>query len=277
MVDQHVEGRWLAVGEKERRGADTDDAARGSDGADHLVGGVARRVEQPARVGMGDDERPGRRRGGLERGPDAGMGEIDDDAELLHAADHLLAEAAQADVARLETTIANPIARIVGQLHDAQAGRMEDIEKIDLVLDRVGALEMKDDRGIARHFRGADLGDCARDADALQPRAVDLEPARHNLHGRAEILERAGGGEHGIDPALDDIGQALPQPPRLDQRRGGIEHDGRLIIRGHCASLPCHPWPGSAAQQRAVRPAATSNAGGASLTQMSCLRAQRGW
>ena len=39
----------------------------------------------------------------------------------------------------------SPVARIVGQLHDAQPARVEDIDEIELVLDRIGALEMDDD------------------------------------------------------------------------------------------------------------------------------------
>ena len=40
------------------------------------------------------------------------------------------ADTAQRDIAALETTVPDPVARIVGELHDAQATGLEDIEEI---------------------------------------------------------------------------------------------------------------------------------------------------
>ena len=64
-----------------------------------------------------------------------------------YAADHGAAELAQSGVGGLETAVAETAARIVGELHDAQAAGLEDVEKIELILDRIGTLEMEDDSG----------------------------------------------------------------------------------------------------------------------------------
>ena len=106
---------------------------------------------------------------------------------------------------------------------------MENIEEAYLVLDWLGALKMQHDCGVARRLGGADLGDGADDADPLLARAVNLEPFRHDLHGRAEILKRTRGGKHRSDPSLDNVGQPLVEPARLDERCRCVEQDGRRI------------------------------------------------
>ena len=280
MVDHHVEGGGPVPRQEEGHGADADDAARCRDGADQLVGQIARRIHQGADIRMGDDHRPARRFRGFQRGAGAGMGEVDGQGEILHAPDDLPAEFAEPGIARLEAAIAHAVARIVGELHHAQAARLEQVEEIELVLDGVGALEMQHDGGLAGRLGGSDLGDRAGDPDLLLARSLDLEPFADDLHGRAEILDGARRRQHGVDPAGDDIRQTLAQVARLQHRCGGVEKD--RIGRYHASPLSLAMEFISAPRHRQAASSGRCDPGrrrwptGCSVAQISCRTEQRG-
>ena len=138
--------------------ADADHAAALGDGADHRVGLVARYINERAWVGVRDGDRA--RRGGdrLEAGTVADVGEVDEHADPVHLGDHVASERRETLVDRVVAGAADQVTRVVGELRDADAARVEVRHELDPVFERRGVLKAGQDADPAGRLCRFDTG-----------------------------------------------------------------------------------------------------------------------
>src|ERR1700722_2127891 len=94
-------------------------------------------------IGMGQYDGGGRAFDRIQRGAQAGMAAIDDDARLIQALDEFHAEAAQSRIGSLLATVADAIFDVVRQLDHSNAQRLIKIDPIEIIVDGIGTLEMQ--------------------------------------------------------------------------------------------------------------------------------------
>ena len=72
---------------------------------------------------------------GLQGSAVSHVGEVDEDAQLVHLTDGVDAEIAQTLVAALEAAVAQQVTLVVGELDHAHAEGVEEAEAVQVVLD----------------------------------------------------------------------------------------------------------------------------------------------
>jgi hypothetical protein len=128
------------------------------------------------------------------------MGHVDGDAELVHALDGPLAEQRQAAVAPLAQAAAERVRLAVGDAHLAHAEPVEHVDAVQLVLDRRGRLQARDQRDPAGLVRVADVG--------------------HRPGAEHEVL--VGEVAEAVPEVVDHV---VPFPARLAGDAGGAVHE----------------------------------------------------
>ena len=189
---------------------------------------------------MGNDYGPRRSIHCLKRGPHSGMREIDCNAQLFHATDDPATKVAETGICGLEASITEAVARIVSKLHDAQPDALEHIEEVELIFDRISALEVQHHRSLPPGLSSANVGGAARDADRVLLRSLDFKPLGDSLHGGPEILDRARGCQKHINASCNHARKVSAEPARLKKGRCCVNEDrpGRASRQRHAFPLP---------------------------------------
>ena len=147
------------------------------------------------------------------------MGAIDDDARLVEALDHLEAEGAEARVGSLLAAIAHAVLHVVGQLDHADAQSLVGVDQVEVVLDRLGSLEVEEHAELAGGLSRREVSG-----------ARDLDKPRVLIDG-AEPVPSA----RRVGPARSKaptVGPAALTPPSIHQSMYS-----RRTMSGHTASI----------------------------------------
>src|SRR5439155_38561 len=155
------------------------------------------------------------------------MGHVDRDPETVHAFDRAETELGEAAVARLAQARAQRVGLAVRDADAADAEAVEDVEAVDLVLDRRGRLDARHEGDPAARLRGADL--------RYGPGAHHHVLVREVRQAHAEV-------EHDVVP--------LPPGTRRDRRRAAHERVEHAVEAGHGQTLVARPLPPVAAVLR---------------------------
>src|ERR1700757_2718210 len=102
--------------------------------------------------------RASRREDDVARRDGADMAQITQHPAAVHLAPPRVPKAAEPGVARLVTAGAGEVLRIVGDLRDADAELLEQLDIVDPVLEPRSVLEAENDPGSAFHFGAANVG-----------------------------------------------------------------------------------------------------------------------
>lgn len=132
---------------------------RGGLDADHTAARCAReqyvvrhhpgRIPHRSRASVRDEDRLAGHVERVEAGTVAGVRDVDGEAELVHALDGAAAEGGQAAVARLFQPRAEGIRFRVGNANLPDPEAVQDVEPVDLVLDRGCRFEAEHNRDAA--------------------------------------------------------------------------------------------------------------------------------
>ncbi len=197
--------------------------------------------ERP-RPGVRDDDRSRALLDRLERRPVAGVGDVDDQPERVHAPDRAPAELGETGVRALATAGAERVRLRVGDAEHPDAHAVQDVDPVELVLDRRRRLERGDERDPAL---GVGAGDVLR---PLAPKRValvgpvavahahvvdDVRPLPAHLRGDRrdavlEVLERR------IEPRAREPRIARRDPALADPRLrlGRLERvDLQMVVK----------------------------------------------
>ena len=179
---------------------------------------------------------------GIERGLVARVRDVDGDAELVHAQDRGATELGQATVVLFAQSAAQRVGLAVGDARRADAQSVQDVQPIELVLDRRGRLERRNERdltvllgaqdvfgrfGANHHVLVGDVGQ----AHAQVPDDVVPLPAGLGRDARGAIHQAV---KDRVD-ARD--GQALVAGPVaagaavLEDLLGVLGHDERMVVQ----------------------------------------------
>ena len=182
---------------------------------------------------MGDGDRALRKLDGLKRGALGAVRHVDHQPDPVHLPDRLLAEPGDARVLGLVAAGREQALVVVGELHEARAELVHDLDQADFVLDRRAVLKAEDDRGLALGLRRAHVVGGAARHDQV---AMVLEPAvplLHVLHRLAELLVIADRDVHGGDAAGAHVAEDLRRPVAVLQ---AVYDDAVVSAHGGC------PW-----------------------------------
>jgi len=186
---------------------------------------------------MAHDDRGRARLDHVEAGALADVSDVDDDPQLIHSRDGRAAELGQPAVGTLQATVTEPVARVVGRLHDAHAECVIGVQQVDVCLDRITTLEMQDDGDLSAGGRGVDVADGPRDQERQRSLALHRQPVRKHAERVPRVLDRRDGREHGGDLSGPKLGQVRGEVPGLDQRSGGVQVPARHGHLWHRAGL----------------------------------------
>jgi hypothetical protein len=98
------------------------------------------------------------------------MRHIDECALIIQQPDELLSEPAQTSIAPFETTIAKSVPQVVRQLHDPYTEAIENLQALQLFVERIGVLEIVDDRSPTLRVRFANIA-CRQCRHDLAPKS----------------------------------------------------------------------------------------------------------
>ena len=215
-VRDHVLERGVGVAaavraQEARREVDADEAAALADRGELAVGEIARMRRQRMGVRMRRDER---RVGELRHVPEAGLVEVrqvDQDAARVAVGDERAPGIGQPrpGVGRRREAERNAAGKGVRPAPDeperTQAGLVEDVEEVEIGVDRVRALDVQHAREHAAADRALDLGGAAADLHGARRGALDAEQERRHVdrhplrEGELEVLRErhvVGRGRH---------------------------------------------------------------------------------
>src|SRR2546426_183448 len=199
-----------------RRGLDADHAAFRGERLQHLIGLHTLRVPETTRSGVRCEDRLVARLDRVERGLVARVRDVDGDAELVHAAHRLAAELGKAAVTRFPKPAPERVGLAVRDARRPDPEPVEDVEPVDLVLDRRRRLERRDERDLSVLLRALDVverlaandevlvGDVAHPHPEVIDDVVPLPPGLRG-DGRGAVHEAI---ENGIEARLGHAGVA---------------------------------------------------------------------
>ena len=177
---------------------------------------------------MREHERPGGSFDRFKRRPFAGMRAVHDDAHLVQPLHQVAAEAREARVAGLLAAVAHAIADIVGELHHAHAERVVRVHEVQVVLDRVGALEVENQPELLVLLGCGDVGRLPHQHE-IGARVDQAVPAAEVAQGLLCRSRAAHGRGAGRDAPFDiPVDELLP----AQQRAGAVDDDGFLVQLG---------------------------------------------
>ena len=110
----------------------------------------------------------------IERRADAGMADVEQDADAVGFGDKGAAEQRQARIGRLMAAIAQRVARVVGHIYPADAQPIPNVDQRRLIVERSDPLQVKADAQLAQALGGAHVGNALDQHIVVGPR---LEPA----------------------------------------------------------------------------------------------------
>jgi hypothetical protein len=166
------------------------------------------------------------------------MRAVDDEPRLFDPADEVASELAEAAIARLLAAVADPVPHVVGELNHAHAELGIGLDEVEVVLDRIGALEMENQAERPLALRRLDVGGAADEAQIVAPAQHPVPagqiPQRLGRAGRAADGRRAGGDAAFLVP-VDELAPA-------QQRAGAVDDDRIVVQRRRHHQLPAAPW-----------------------------------
>ena len=128
----------------------------------------------PLRVGVGDGDGAAGMFNRLQRGSLTGVGHIHHHADAVHFGHHLAAHTGQARVVMLITARRQQRLVVIGQLHEPDTQLVADFDQTDVVLNRAGILEAKEDRRAPGFLRQLHVGSTCAFENQIR---VILKPA----------------------------------------------------------------------------------------------------
>jgi len=178
-----------------------------------------------AAAGVGDQDRPGRRREGLKARGLVGMAEVDGDAEAVHPRDRFAAQRRQAVIVLHQGPGAERRAQIVAEAHHPDAAAPEVVDPLKPPLVHAGRLEGVDDPEAPVALGGLDVAGLDHLAD--HPRVLgDGQVQVVHLLGR--LGEASAGAPQGLlhhrEPGAADLLHGRPV-----QHRGAVQHGGHEV------------------------------------------------
>ena len=264
-LDRRV-GVVAAVG-AQRAGVevDADQAAARRDRVELVVGQVARRRAERVDARVRGDQRPVELARDVPEPGGVEVAEVDGDAELGAAPHELDAgvREARAGVGRGRVAERHAVPERVGAAPDraerAQPGRVPDLERVEVGVDRLGALHVEDHAERVAGQAGVEVGDVAHEPDRAVRRAQQPHEARAERADRASGLLPGHAGRVRDLPAARGAGdpiaagrrqhgeQARRQPARTrrghrDRRRAVGQQrivGGAVVVEARETSL----WP----------------------------------
>ena len=155
------------------------------------------------------------------------MAAVDDQAQVVAALDQILAEQTEPRIRAFQRTVADPAFHVVGQLHHAEAERLVGVEQVEIVLDRVRALEMEHDSQVTGLFGVLDVGGTAGQTQTVM--ALDEPmPAPEDAQRLFRRLADRDGRDDGGQPAVHVVGDI----GRVHQKRADpVDDDGVAMQR----------------------------------------------
>ncbi len=138
--------------------AGANDAALFGDQPDDVVGFVALQVGERAGVGMGDQDRLLGSLDDVQHRALADVAQIDGDTDVVHDAHRIAAEQREARLLGLEAAVAELVAVVVGELHNAQAEAPEKVQAVQVVGNGAGVLPTHDETDLAGGPRAVEVG-----------------------------------------------------------------------------------------------------------------------
>ena len=140
VVDMVEEGIDVAIAAKESGHVGDAHCAAGVEySADDVVGFAADVFIESAGDGVADDNGLVGCVGSVEAGLPAGVGEVDNDAEVVHFGNGGMAKVAQSCIFGFATAVAYGVAAVVGKMHHAHAKLGEDAQVTEFFL-RIGLI-----------------------------------------------------------------------------------------------------------------------------------------
>ena len=136
-----------------RGGLDANHAAALCAGEQYVVRHHPGRIPHRSRASVRDEDRLAGHLERVQAGTVAGVRDVDGEAELVHPLDGPAAEGGQAAVARLFQPRAERIGFRVGDADLPDPEAVQDVEPVDLVLDRGRRLQAEDNREAAGLLR----------------------------------------------------------------------------------------------------------------------------
>ena len=206
-----LDGGSIARVDESRVEVDVHDAAVAGDGAELIVGQVARHVAERAGAGVRCDHRHGGDGDRVVEGAVRDVRQIDEHAEPVHLAHDVSTERGEAAGARIAGADrrASPCVAVVPRQREvARSSRVEIAQAIERALDRMAALHADEDRDLPFRLRAAHVGGGGGEEEAVR---MPVDEGVDHL----DVLERAG------------------------ERRAGVLRVGRIDPRRH--ELRGHP------------------------------------
>jgi hypothetical protein len=232
-------------------GREPDDAAAPRERANGLGGfQAARRIDRAddvvARIRVGDGDRFRRVLDRVKRCALAAVGQVDQDADLVHLLDRLAPEArGEPAVIGLPVAGADIILKVVSELHDADAEIAKRLEQVDIVLDRRCVLKAEQDCGSARRHDLLDLPGRGRDRDDVRVFCNEAPPARQEGDRFARILPdrhaHVDAAEAALSPLLEPATFQRRHHEPVDDRIAATSRVGGLqsgVVHSCLASIP---------------------------------------
>ena len=166
---------------------------------------------------MGDGNRTAGHLDGFQCRPLRRMAHIDNQTDTVHLGDNGPSHAGQAGVIRLITAGRQQRLVVIGQLHEACAKRVADLDKADIILDWRGVLEPEEDGGSSLAAGAAHIIARTSLKDQLWTSFEPAVPGFDIRHHLAKILVIGDGDMHRIDPAFAHLPENLLRPVTILQ------------------------------------------------------------
>lgn len=165
-----------------------------------------------------------------------------------------MAEIAEPAIARFVASGADQVLRVVGDLRDADAELLEQLDMGELVLEGADVLKAEDDPGLAHALGQLDVGGAAHRHDQLVIVPQPALPLADVAHRPGKILPYRAGAVGRGQPASAHVFKDRAAPIRDDQ---AVDDDHCVVQGGHVGSARPVPvrslWQTTAAWAIGVR------------------------
>ena len=211
-----------------RGGRHPDDPPGPGDRAQHLVGFHARDVPDRPRPGVGDEHGPLAVLAGIQGRAVARVGQVDGQAQLVHPRHRPAAERGKAGVGALGQAAAERVGVGIGDADLPQAQAVQDVEPVELVLDRRGGLQPEHEPDPPGAMGLVDVGHGADHHDLVLVGQVRLAHAQVG----DDVVPPPRGVPGDAGRAVHHVVEHHGQARRRQARVGGVLAPGAVVLGG---------------------------------------------
>ena len=159
----------------------------------------------------------------------ARVGQVDHHAEPVHLADHLAAHPGDATVMQLHPAAAEQGLVVVGRLEKADAESVQHFDQAEIVLERHGSLQAKENSGAAALTGAVNVRHIGCEQDQVFMLAEAPVPVDNLLYGLPEILMVGDGHMDGCHLSLTHLQEDCSRPAAILQ---AVDQHWALSNRG---------------------------------------------